>query len=1269
MVKLHEIDQTAVFAWSNDSLPRIATGTLSGVMDDTFSSDSYLSIYAPFDSNAKNTSPVYRASAPGKFSSIDWNASGVLACGLENTTIQLLDSNKLLSEKPSDLIDARIAEYKKHTTPVLQVKFNPLQSNILASSGSKGEIFIWDTTKNTSFTPGQAISPISKISSLAWNNNMSHIFGTAGDSGYTSIWDLKAKREVLQLNYSNLNLNVIQWHPNQSTKLVTATDNDNEPVILTWDLRNSSVPEKILKGHKKGILSLDWCLSDPNLLLSSGKDDATLLWNPIEGIQLASYPSSPNWVHETKFAPKIPEIFASASLSKRIVVQTLQDTSQPLSDKVKTENENDFWNQISTTETQQPSIKVKQAPMWLKRPISANFAYGGKLVVSCKNNIKIVNISDKNEALNTSAKELITAISTKDFDKLCDSKSTLVSPENKNDWCLLKKFLSKTPTESLLDLDLDNSAEDDTISKSSNDELIDDDDFFAQISSSNNKNNSADKFFVPSGEFNLSKSDNSNSSEFESSAVDLLLSNNIEKLLDLCIDSDHIMEALLISMNATETLKEKAKNAFFRKYSDKNSFSRLLYSYSNNSISDIVQNANIESWKDIAKAIIKFSKDNTTEFNKEMTLLGDRLLASKLENARDSALSCYVISNAVGKVSNIWLSELKMYEDYYLKTENSDGSKNTLFEARFKALGEVIEKIVVFQSTSNETLSGDLSALGDAFVEYADDLVNFGHFELAYKLLSMVSDSIPEIKIEKDRIAKAFISNVSSSSFSSSTTTTAKKPSSQLNQTSIKKPMTKYAIPNQSTVPSAAAGIPPKPTANTSFDQSTNKPKRNPYVLPNSNPSPINPPANMYAPPNNLYSTSNNPYAPSQNAYTPSANPYQPSFSQNVSPAPQHANLASNPYAPKTALDSLKNPQPTNPVTRERIPPPPVKKDVGGWNDLPTHLAPVIKPTPVPAPNPLLSPNYNHTKSTTRVVSEALPVPLPPSTRDANGRNSPLSGASTTTPSTGKKSASAKNPYAPKPEVFQPPTVPVAQSPLSRMSSQSSQFLPPTSALTPSNHLKNPYAPKAPVANAYVPEPQQAQSIPPPPLSQQFQGSSFSANAIPPPPAFMKPASVPPVSKSVPPPPVVNPPPAFASSSVSKTYPTENGTPSGSLLPPPQLQQKSVANPVAPSFEPIVSILSAELEKVKPKVPEKFSKHIADAEKRLNILFKHLAAGDLLSPTTVEKLTSLSTALDNSDFAKAKAIRDEISTGHPSECGDWMVGLNRLIGMVEATAK
>lgn len=62
--------------------------------------------------------------------------------------------------------------------------------------------------------------------------------------------------------------------------VITASEDDNSPIIMVWDLRNSLAPERILTGHDKGILSVSWCKQDPDLLLSCGKDNRTILWNP-----------------------------------------------------------------------------------------------------------------------------------------------------------------------------------------------------------------------------------------------------------------------------------------------------------------------------------------------------------------------------------------------------------------------------------------------------------------------------------------------------------------------------------------------------------------------------------------------------------------------------------------------------------------------------------------------------------------------------------------------------------------------------------------------------------------------------------------------------------------------------------------------------------------------------------------------------------------------------------------------------------------------------
>ncbi|CAF4412268.1 unnamed protein product, partial [Rotaria magnacalcarata] len=55
---------------------------------------------------------------------------------------------------------------------------------------------------------------------------------------------------------------------------------DQSAAIQLWDLRYGASPMKLLSGHTRGILDLQWSPNDSNLLMSSGKDNKIICWNP-----------------------------------------------------------------------------------------------------------------------------------------------------------------------------------------------------------------------------------------------------------------------------------------------------------------------------------------------------------------------------------------------------------------------------------------------------------------------------------------------------------------------------------------------------------------------------------------------------------------------------------------------------------------------------------------------------------------------------------------------------------------------------------------------------------------------------------------------------------------------------------------------------------------------------------------------------------------------------------------------------------------------------
>lgn len=93
-----------------------------------------------------------------------------------------------------------------------------LQSHLLSSGATDGEvrvtrhsshiahfllqIYVWDlNTPEKPYTPGKRSTKLDEITSLAWNNKVAYVLATSSSTGYTVVWDLREKREVVALAY------------------------------------------------------------------------------------------------------------------------------------------------------------------------------------------------------------------------------------------------------------------------------------------------------------------------------------------------------------------------------------------------------------------------------------------------------------------------------------------------------------------------------------------------------------------------------------------------------------------------------------------------------------------------------------------------------------------------------------------------------------------------------------------------------------------------------------------------------------------------------------------------------------------------------------------------------------------------------------------------------------------------------------------------------------------------------------------------------------
>lgn len=431
-MKLCEIPRTATFAWSHGALPQtlLATGTVSGALDETFSNVGQLEIWEPvqFHSDSPSSQPQPRGtiSTNARFNRLAWSAptatqgSGVIASGMETGEVSIWDVDKILAGSSSE--EALVFNNTTHTGPVRGLDFNPIQKTLFASGATNAELQVYDLANPTkSHATGPKSNKLDEITSLQWNPIVPHILASSSSSGFTSVWDLKAKKEVISLAYgggaatgmgnrtgggvnlgamgsgmqigSRRGMSDVCWHPENSTRVITSSEDDTSPIVMLWDLRNSRAPEKILSGHEKGVLSVSWCKQDSDLLLSCGKDNRTICWNPQTCEIVGELPSSQNWSFQTSWCPRNPDLLATASFDGTIGVHSLQMTHEPADENKSTGRAKDDsastvddifggGTGISSSDDSNstPVLSLKQAPKWLRRPVSATFGFGGQLV-------------------------------------------------------------------------------------------------------------------------------------------------------------------------------------------------------------------------------------------------------------------------------------------------------------------------------------------------------------------------------------------------------------------------------------------------------------------------------------------------------------------------------------------------------------------------------------------------------------------------------------------------------------------------------------------------------------------------------------------------------------------------------------------------------------------------------------------------------------------------------------------------------------------------
>ncbi|KAI5283297.1 protein transport protein S31, partial [Ascosphaera aggregata] len=644
-----------------------------------------------------------------------------------------------------------------HSEAVKTLQFNPKHPNLLASAGSKAELFVCDLNNaDSAFRLGNRVARSDDIDCLDWNRRVPHILVTGSSGGFVTVWDVKTKKETLTL--SNLNrrpVSAIAWDPERPTKLITGTPSETEPIICLWDLRNSNAPERILKGHENGVLDLAWCAQDPRLLISCGMDDRTLAWNPETGEKYGEYPIVTNWTFQTRFNPHNPNIFGTASFDGKIAVQTLQNTCTKETEAGAAEHTDgeDFFNKAQS-QPQVSTFSLPAAPRWYERPVGATFGFGGKVISiglvkgTRTSQIKITPFEVDSD-ITTAAEKFDKALGAGDLRSICEERiQSAQTEEEKADWKVIETLIAKAPKKKLVEyLGISDSADEtaDSLSKlglgppasSTGTGAAGTDSPMSPGTPPNGgfkpskRHKRIASIFEPSSEsahflsdLTLTKSVKSNDpfhilsgqeSDTDRSITRALMLGDFNTALDVALKQDRVSDAFMIAICGGEECVRRAQEYYLTRPKAEGeivpSYSRLLGSIAGRNLWDVVHNADLANWREAVATICTYADtdgDGTgKQFEDLCEVLGDRLVeefvrsggergeAGDKQGYRKDASFCYLISSKLEKVVSLWIEELQEFEARNIQTEMAGtGSATAAASSSFSIHAHALQDLI-----------------------------------------------------------------------------------------------------------------------------------------------------------------------------------------------------------------------------------------------------------------------------------------------------------------------------------------------------------------------------------------------------------------------------------------------------------------------------------------------------------------------------------------------------------------------------------------------
>mmetsp|Transcript_44420 Transcript_44420/g.128550 ORF Transcript_44420/g.128550 Transcript_44420/m.128550 type:complete len:1175 (+) Transcript_44420:84-3608(+) len=776
---MKQCPRTATVAWcAAEAAPTLmalgsSAKSAAGIAGGEISGDATLD-FASFDLSKPGSDMNIVASikTERRFASLSWGMLGVdtgvhpygiLAGGCQDGVVSIWNPHAIVNSRGAD--SGLIHSSQVHQGTVNCVQFHPIRPELMATCGdSQVNIVALNNPSQPAFYPPSETNKHagSEVLCCAWNRKVQHILCSCSNTGTTVVWDLKQKKEVISFQdpANRQRISGVEWHPEVPTQLIVAYDDDRQPAIQMWDLRNCTYPFKETAGHSKGILGIAWNTQDPNLIMSCGKDNRLICWSNSEGkMDTFCEMSSQQYNFEVKWAPHKPSIISAASYSGSVSIHSVQ---------------------------QQQNAGTKYCPRWYRKPCGVSFGFGGKMMSFGVRKAAAALATDAaktpvasfchslvvpNEPEVVPSADLFESwIGERKLRDYCQEKTRRCgNPHETLMWELMgtqfedggrsrvpillgfdkdrilkdaEGFLGKQPGTTLMGPPPEEKESQQAVAQPAPSlgpelDLTQAESFFDELTSNTEQKKREDEEreqkrlmeqalgTAAAAAGGAAQALTDWSAGPEAIIKQSILVGNLPAAVECCFQSGRMAEALLLASGGGTTLWTRARDEFLRLQAD--SFLSTVGNIMTNDFEKLVASSNLSSWKETLAIIATYSGD---QYQILCEQLADRLQNEKFDPR--SALICHICARNFPKTVSIWAQA----------GFSAQGSQKL-------ALQDLVEKMTVLQEATKFNQPDPL--FNAKVTQYAEILANSGRLTAAMRYLCLLQHDASSA-ILRDRI-------------------------------------------------------------------------------------------------------------------------------------------------------------------------------------------------------------------------------------------------------------------------------------------------------------------------------------------------------------------------------------------------------------------------------------------------------------------------------------------------------------------------------------